>query len=139
MNFLITAPLDRNPDRSYQPNQGHPNLSDDEVVNAMASLNNRDFIKKFLSVERRYADPVDALQRIGLISFTPAKGATPDSQGVYGFAKLRGNYPTDNEANERAEFFDKLAKTRAPTFSTKYLEYYFFTKMPKKLPIECYF
>ena len=100
----LTAPLDRNPDRSYQPNQGHPNLSDDEVVNAMASLNNRDFIKKFLSVERRYADPVDALQRIGLISFTPAKGATPDSQGVYGFAKLRGNYPTDNEANERAEF-----------------------------------
>ena len=33
MNFLITAPLDRNPDRSYQINQGHPNLSDDEVVN----------------------------------------------------------------------------------------------------------
>jgi hypothetical protein len=100
----LTSPLDRNPDRSYKPTQGHPNLSDDEVVNAMTALNNRDFVKKFLSVERRYADPVDALQRIGLISFTPAKGATPDSQGVYGFAKLRGNYPTDNEANERAEF-----------------------------------
>jgi len=100
----LTAPLDRNPDRSYQPNQGHPNLSDEEVVNAMATLNNTDFVKKFLSVERRYADPVDALQRIGLISFVPAKGATPDSQGIYGFAKLRGNYPTEHEANERAEF-----------------------------------
>jgi hypothetical protein len=100
----LTAPLDRNPDRSYQPNQGHPNLSEEEVVNAMATLNNTDFTKKFLSVERRYADPANALQRIGLISFVPAKGATPDSQGIYGFAKLRGNYPTEHEANERAEF-----------------------------------
>ena len=116
MNFLITAPLDRNPDRSYQPNQGHPNLSDDEVVNAMASLNNRDFIKQFLSVERRYADPVDALQRIGLISFTPAKGATPNENGVFGFAKVRGNYATQMEADQRAEFLIRNVDSYHPIY-----------------------
>jgi hypothetical protein len=100
----LTAPSDRNPDRSYKPNQGHPQLSEEEVVNAMNELDNKDFVKKFLKVERRYADPVDPMQRIGLISFVPAKGASPNEEGIYGFAKLRGNFATDNEASEKAEF-----------------------------------
>lgn len=100
----LTAPSDRDPARTYQPNQGHPPLSEEDVVNAMSDLNNNTFVKKFLRVERRYADPVDPMQRIGLISFVPAKGATPNEKGIYGFAKLRGNYPTDAEASERAEF-----------------------------------
>jgi hypothetical protein len=99
----LTSPSDRSPDKSYKPNQGHPQLSEDEVVNAMEKLNNNTFVKKFLRVERKYADPVEPMQRIGLISFVPAKGATPNDKGIYGFAKLRGNYPTDNEASERAE------------------------------------
>ena len=100
----LTTPSDRDPSRNYQPNQGHPALSDTEVTEAMKVLNNTGFVKNFLSVERRYADPVDPMQKFGLISFVPAKGATPNEHGIYGFAKLRGNYPTDNEANERAEF-----------------------------------
>lgn len=100
----LTAPSDRNPDRSYKPNQGHRNLSEEEVENAMKSLDNKKFVNKFLKVERRYADPVEPMQRIGLISFVPAKGATPNEKGIYGFAKLRGNYPTDQEASERSEF-----------------------------------
>lgn len=100
----LTAPSDRNPDRSYKPNQGHPALSEEEVANALGELDNRSFVKKFLRVERRYADPVEPMQRIGLVSFVPAKGATPNEKGIYGFAKLRGNYPTDQEASERAEF-----------------------------------
>ena len=105
----LTAPSDRDPARTYQPNQGHPPLSEEDVVNAMSDLNNNTFVKKFLRVERRYADPVDPMQRIGLISFVPAKGATPNEKGVYGFAKLRGNYPTDAEASERAEFLIRNA------------------------------
>jgi hypothetical protein len=105
----LTAPSDRDPARTYQPNQGHPPLSEEDVVNAMSDLNNNTFVKKFLRVERRYADPVDPMQRIGLISFVPAKGATPNEKGVYGFAKLRGNYPTDAEAGERAEFLIRNA------------------------------
>lgn len=100
----LTAPSDRDPNRTYKPNQGHPNLSEEEVQTAMSTLDNRDFVKKFLKVERRYADPVEPMQRIGLISFVPAKGATPNDKGIYGFAKLRGNYPTDQEASERSEF-----------------------------------
>ena len=100
----LTTPSDRNPDRSYKPNQGYPPLSEEEVKNALNVLDNRSFVKKFPKVERKYADPVDSMQRIGLISFVPAKGATPNENGIYGFAKLRGNYPTDQEASEKAEF-----------------------------------
>lgn len=100
----LTAPSDRDPARTYKPNQGHPPLSEEEVKDAMTVLNNNKFVKKFLRVERKYADPVQPMQRIGLISFVPAKGATPNEKGIYGFAKIRGNYPTDSEASERAEF-----------------------------------
>lgn len=100
----LTAPSDRDPNRTYKPNQGHRALTEEEVVNAMDDLDNKTYVKQFLKVERRYADPVETMQRIGLISFVPAKGATPNEKGVYGFAKLRGNYPTDQEASERAEF-----------------------------------
>jgi hypothetical protein len=100
----LTSPSDRDPARTYEPNQGHPPISEDDVITAMSSLNNNQFVKKFLRVERKYADPVEPMQRIGLISFVPAKGATPNDKGVYGFAKIRGNYPNDSEASERAEF-----------------------------------
>lgn len=100
----LTAPADRDPNRTYQPNQGHRALTEEEVVAAMNELDNKSYVKNFLRVERRYADPVEPMQRIGLISFVPAKGATPNKDGVYGFAKLRGNYPSDQEASERAEF-----------------------------------
>ena len=100
----LTAPSDRDPSRSYQPNQGHPPLSEEDVKNAMTALDNNTFVKKFMRVERRYADPVEPMQRVGLISFVPAKGAVPNEKGVYGFAKLRGNYPSDAEASERAEY-----------------------------------
>lgn len=100
----LTAPSDRNPDRSYKPNQGHRKLTEEEVESAMISLDNRNYVKKFLKVERRYADPVEPMQKIGLFSFVPAKGATPNEKGIYGFAKIRGNYPTDQEASEKAEF-----------------------------------
>ena len=99
----LTSPSDRNQARTYKPNQGHRQLSEQEVKNAMDSLNNNKYVRKFIRVERRYADPVDPMQRIGLISFVPAKGAIPNKNGIYGFAKLRGNYPTDTEASEKAE------------------------------------
>jgi hypothetical protein len=105
----LTSPSDRDPSRTYKPNQGHPPLSEDDVNKAMSSLDNRKFVQKFLRVERKYADPVEPMQRIGLISFVPAKGATPNEKGIYGFAKIRGNYPTDSEASERAEFLIRNA------------------------------
>jgi len=99
----LTAPSDRDPARTYKPNQGYRQLSEKEVEHAMEKLNDNNYVRKFLSVERRYADPVEPMQRIGLISFVPAKGSTPNEKGIYGFVKLRGNYATDREASERAE------------------------------------
>ena len=100
----LTSPSDRDLVNRYKGDQGAPQLTESEVQSAMNSLNNTSFVDKFPKVERRYADPSISLQTIGLISWVPAKGATPNEQGIYGFAKLRGNFATEIEANERAEY-----------------------------------
>lgn len=100
----LTSPEDRDRENKWRPEQAAPTLTEVEVTLAMASLNNTAFTDKFPRVDRTYADPPPPLQSIGLISFTPAKGATPNENGVFGFAKLRGNYASPIEANQRAEF-----------------------------------
>lgn len=100
----LTTPEDRDRENKWRPEQGAPQLSEKEVNSAMKDLNNSDFITKFSRVDRTYADPPPPLQNIGLLSFVPAKGAQPNQNGVYGFAKLRGNYATPQEADQRAEF-----------------------------------
>lgn len=100
----LTAPEDRNRENKWMPQQGAPLLTETEVNAAMESLNNTSFVNKFPSVDRTYQDPAIPLQTIGLISFIPAKGATPNERGVFGFAKLRGNYGTPLEADQRAEY-----------------------------------
>ena len=49
------------------------------------------------------SDPEVLHQSIGLISFIPSKGATPDSQGSFGVLKLRGNFSTATEAEKWCE------------------------------------
>ena len=44
----LTSPSDRDPARTYKPNQGHPELSETDVTNAMKHLNNCGFVKNFL-------------------------------------------------------------------------------------------
>ncbi len=104
----LTSPEDRTSTKEapWRPDISAPALTTEETDVALGSINNTAFMK-FPRVERTYADPPVINQSIGLISFTPAKGATPNSNGVYGFAKLRGNYATDIEANQRAEFIIK--------------------------------
>lgn len=100
----LTTPQDRDQVNKWKPDQTSPPLTNDESENAIKELNNTAFTSKFPRVDRTYADPVLALQTIGLISFIPAKGATPNEKGIYGFAKLRGNFQTEAEASQRAEF-----------------------------------
>ena len=100
----LTTPDDRVRENNWRPEQGAPQLSENEVTSAMEELNNVSFTTKFQRVDRTYADPPPPLQTIGLLSFVPAKGAQPNANGVYGFAKLRGNYSTQQEADQRAEF-----------------------------------
>jgi len=100
----LTAPDDRDRENRWKPDQGAPQLTNEEVNSALKELNNNSFTEKFPRVDRTYADPPPPLQSIGLLSFVPAKGAQPNKSGVYGFAKLRGNYATEQEAEQRAEF-----------------------------------
>ena len=100
----LTTPEERDKENRWRPEQGAPALSEDEVKVAMTELNNTAYTDKFPRVDRTYADPPPPLQSIGLISFTPAKGASPNENGVFGFAKLRGNFNTAQEADQRAEF-----------------------------------
>ena len=62
-----------------------------------------EFVHKFPCREKRFHDPSIDLQRFGLISFIPARGAVPNEQGIYGFAKLRGNYATEVESKIAAQ------------------------------------
>lgn len=89
-----------------------PDLSGDDLANATNRLNQTSFTDKFPMVDRNYADPAIQNQRIGLVSFVPAKGATPNKNGVFGFAKLRGNFQTEEEANAQAE---KIIRTTDST------------------------
>jgi len=103
----LTSNLDRDRVNKWKPEQSAPVLSDEQTNEAMKVLNNTDFIDKFPRVDRTYADPILSMQLYGLISFTPAKGATPNENGVFGFAKLRGNFASEIEASQRAEFLIK--------------------------------
>lgn len=100
----LTSPWDRDPNVKWRPYQGNIALDNAQAEAAMAELNVTSFVDKFPKVDRTYADPPLSMQHIGLFSFIPAKGATPNEHGVYGFAKIRGNYQTPMEAEQRAEF-----------------------------------
>lgn len=100
----LTTPSNRNTESKWLPSSGTPPLTNTENVVAMNDLNNTTFISAYPRVDRVYCDPPIPMQQIALLSFIPAKGATPDSDGVYGFSKIRGVYAHELEANSRAEF-----------------------------------
>jgi hypothetical protein len=101
----LTTPCDRDLTNKWLPDQTTPKLTNDQVTEAMTDLNIKTYAStNYPKVDRVYADSSIPLQHIGLFSFIPAKGATPNDKGVYGFAKLRGNYSTPVEADQRAEY-----------------------------------
>ena len=99
----LTSPEDRDREKKWRPEQGAPQLTEKQVDLAMNELNNTSFVNKFPRVDKTYQDPPVQMQNVGLISFVPAKGSTPNENGVYGFAKLRGNFATPMEADQHAE------------------------------------
>lgn len=114
----LTAPEDRNRENKWFPQQFTPPLTDKQTKDAVNELNNTDFVSKFPRVDRTYADPPPPLQRFGLVSFIPAKGSTPNENGVYGYAKLRGNYDSEVEANQRSEFLIRNVDSYHQIFHT---------------------
>jgi hypothetical protein len=114
----ITTPQDRDIVNRWKPDQFVQPLTGDEMQNALKEVNNTSFTDKFPRVDRTYADPAIALQHISLFSFMPAKGATPNDAGIFGFAKIRGTFSTELEANQRAEYLIKSVDSYNQIFHT---------------------
>jgi hypothetical protein len=96
----LVSPSDKHLYPSTSTKQVEP-LNVNELEEAMKHLNHN---ITFTQVDRYYADPPQMNQNISLFSFIPSKGATPDKDGIFGMAKIRGVYATPDESNERAEF-----------------------------------
>lgn len=83
-------------------NENRKELSKQETNEAMKVL----FDNKKLLFPREVKstnDPVILGQEYGLWSFTPARDAKPNSNGLYGVFKLRGNFSTVDESEIYAE------------------------------------
>ena len=100
----LTCPEERTGD--WKPGNGTTQLTDEETQNAVSELESKQLL--FPIRDRHLCDDPLQFQNIGLFSFVPCKGATPNDKGIYGFAKLRGNFNTEDEASQRAE---KLIRT----------------------------
>lgn len=81
--------------------ENRDDLSEAQTQAARAELvkNNLLFPRSVKSIH----DPVILGQEYGLLSFTPAPNVQPNSNGVYGVFKLRGNFGTLEEAQAYAE------------------------------------
>lgn len=96
----LTSPADRG-DGKLKLDIGAVHLTDKETTLAVNDLTSTTFVDNYPKFERQYVDPHIPLQTYSLISFVPAKGATPDKDGVFGMAKIRGTYDTQPECSER--------------------------------------
>ena len=85
----LTAPKDRDINNKWRPSKDKP-LTDEQTDEALKELNVDNFIEKYPRVERFYCDPSILDQKYSLVSFIPAKGASPDEDGIYGMIKTRG-------------------------------------------------
>jgi len=100
----LTTPQDRDLENKWKPDQSVAPLTNDEAVEALKELNITSFVEKFPKIDRTFADPSISMQNYSLFSFIPAKGASPNEQGIFGFAKIRGTYQSELEASQRAEY-----------------------------------
>ena len=74
-------------------------LTEEEADHATAQLSKSNM---FRTVVRTVVDPAIVGQRIGLLSFVPHPQATPGTNGVFGYMKLRGNFENEVDAKNYA-------------------------------------
>jgi hypothetical protein len=83
---------------------GRRDLNDEEVEQARKELINNSFLSlEFPRKVKLRHDPPLAQQNYTLFTFTPSKGAVADKDGCYGVVKIRGTFPTPDEADSWAE------------------------------------
>ena len=99
----ITSRLSSTADRGqYRLYPKVPPLSHEQTAAALADLHVPQ--PPYIPTERDYKDPQFSNQNFCLVSFVPAKGASPDQDGFFGFLKVRGVFATTEEASRRAEW-----------------------------------
>lgn len=64
--------------------------------------------RNFICGQKVFDEPI-INQLFGIFSFVPAKDATPNSNGIYGFGRIRGCHATLDDATDAAE---KIVMTR---------------------------
>ena len=114
----LTTPSDRDTNNKWKPDTLSDPLTREQTIEAVKELNITSFVEKFPKIDRTYADPPVNLQNYGLISFIPSKGSKPDKDGIYGFAKLRGNFNSEMEASQRAETIIKTVDSFHKIYTT---------------------
>ena len=81
-----------------------PHLTDEETDKAMKELFNPSFANlDFPRVMRTRIDPPLAQQNFCVFTFTPSVGAQPDKDGCYGALRIRGTFPSVQDAEEWSE------------------------------------
>ena len=115
MKSSLTTPADESSctdtviDRETDP------LPRDECKRAVNVLNITPDKLDFTVREKAVCDPsID--QKVCLVSFTPAKGATPDEDGYYGMMKVRGAFTNNDEATDRSTDLIKNHDSYNPIF-----------------------
>ena len=98
----LTAPEDRNTEVKFALTTA-PALNDAQTAQALKDLNDKSCLNHYPVLERRFVDPPILGQKFFLVSYVPAKGAQPNKNGIYGFAKVRGCFEHEEEADKRAE------------------------------------
>jgi len=77
-----------------------PVLTKDECTNAINDLCQKNYVQ----VNRKFIDPIKQGDlRFALFSFIKAPGVEPDKDGVFGVAKIRGAFYTEEDAALKAE------------------------------------
>lgn len=101
----LTSRLDRHREGplSWRPDLNIPPLTAEEAREAVSDLT-VNLTRNYPKIDRHYADPVYRDQLYCLVSFVPAKGAKPDDDGLYGMMKVRGVFPTVEEADQRSQY-----------------------------------
>ena len=95
----LTSPADKTSQNLVHTSK--PILSDEDCKRAFKECFTSSLTD--IAYERKYTDPIIPGQTYSLHSFIPSKGATPDSDGIYGMLKIRGTFGTLEETNEKAE------------------------------------
>jgi len=86
------------------PESQRQSLTAEQTQSAKSQLVNKNFVSlDYPKTIKFRVDPRLPSQGIGLVSFIPSKNAIPDQDGCFGVLKLRGNFPTVEEADNWSE------------------------------------